>query len=186
MKLVLALGNPENRFQNTRHNIGFWVLDSFSAKSNARWIEKSKFSALISEVPSEDDKVILAKPTTYYNLVGESYQKLIDFYKINPEDTLVIHDDLALPFGTIRTRQGGSGGGNNGIKSINQFGGELSARLRIGVANELLQKIGDTDFVLGKFSKEENQKLDKDIVPKAIEIIENFVFGDHQITSHRL
>ena len=107
MKLLFALGNPEPRSDNTRHNVGFFVADEFARRTGVTFGEKTKFKALIAETTIGGEKVIIAKPTTFYNLVGESYRALADFYKIAPEDTLVIADDLALPFGTMRLREGG-------------------------------------------------------------------------------
>ena len=134
----------------------------------------------------DGEKVLLAKPTTFYNVVGESYRSLIDFYKVTPEDTIILHDELALPFGTIRARVGGSDAGNNGIKSINQHGGENSMRLRIGVANEKRAVIGDTDFVLARFTADELRTLKSIVIPKCNEMVHSFIHGNHQSTSHTL
>lgn len=159
MKLILALGNPESRYDGTRHNVGFFIADEVARQFGASFQEKSKFKALIAEATVGQEHVIIAKPTTFYNLVGESYRALADFYKIAPQDTLIIADDLALPFGTMRLREGGSGGGSNGIKSLNAHGGEATRRLRIGVWNELRERMDDADFVLSKFSADEQKAL---------------------------
>lgn len=159
MKLILALGNPESRYDGTRHNVGFFIADEVARQFDASFQEKSKFKALIAEATVGRERVIIAKPTTFYNLVGESYRALADFYKIAPQDTLIIADDLALPFGTMRLREGGSGGGSNGIKSLNAHGGEATRRLRIGVWNELRERMDDADFVLSKFSADEQKAL---------------------------
>ena len=182
MKLIFTLGNPEPRNNGTRHNVGFFVADEFVRQAGIAFSEKVKFKALVAETTIGGEKVIIAKPTTFYNLVGESYRALADFYKIAPEDTLVIADDLALPFGTMRLREGGSGGGSNGIKSLNAHGGENTKRLRIGIANDLREKMDDADFVLSKFSADEQKALEsaQDHFQK---VINDFIAGTFEPTT---
>jgi PTH1 family peptidyl-tRNA hydrolase len=186
MKLIIGLGNPEEKYNNTRHNVGFAVLDRYSGVNNLPFQAKDKFKALIAETTHAGEKVIFAKPTTYYNLVGESGKLLADFYKIDPSDTLIVHDELALPFGVVRTRLSGGAAGNNGIKSIIEQIHHDTPRLRIGIYNELAGQIPDADFVLGKFSKEEAEHLQKTIFPKALELIDTFIGGNHVPDSHTL
>ncbi len=174
MKLIFALGNPEARYDDTRHNSGFAVADRYAAQVSATFLPKAKFKALIAEYVASDQKILIAKPTTYYNNVGESYQAITNFYNIAPKDTLIIADDLALPFGTLRTRVGGSDAGNNGIKSINSRGGETSKRLRIGISNALREQLADADFVLSKFSADEQAEL-RHKQPQLTHIIEGFI-----------
>lgn len=181
MKLVFGLGNPGKQYDGTRHNLGFETLASYGGE----FALKDKFKAEIAELTLHGQKVLLARPQTFYNQVGESYRSIIDFYKIGPEDTLVIHDELALPFGTVRVRQGGSDAGNNGIKSINQHGGQDSMRLRVGVANENRQLIGDVDFVLGRLSADEAARFKSTIMPTLHSLIEDFARGSLAATSHR-
>ncbi|TAL15173.1 aminoacyl-tRNA hydrolase [Patescibacteria group bacterium] len=177
MKLIFAQGNLESKYDNTRHNVGFAVIDEFAKSHNLKWTEKSKFSALVTETTIEGEKVILVKPTTYYNETGQSARRLIDFYSVMPaHDLLVIHDDLALPFGTIRTRGQGSDAGNNGIKSLNNHIGPDYHRIRIGITNDHRAQMGDIDFVLGKFSKDESEALDK-LMPEILGFISSFVEG---------
>ena len=183
MKLIIGLGNPEERYAKTRHNIGFWMLDTYTGAHDVDFQNKDKFRAHIAELNIDGEKVILAKPTTYYNNVGEAGRLIVDFYKIAPEDILIIHDELALPFGTIRTRIGGSDAGNNGIKSINQHLGHETARIRIGVYNELRDKIDDADFVLSNFTKTESDALHA-ASKKVIDIINDFISGDFTHTTH--
>lgn len=185
MKLIFGLGNPGKQYITTRHNVGFETLETIATKQASEFVKKDKFKAEIAELTVAGDKIILARPLTFYNLVGESYRSIIDFYKITPEDTLVIHDELALPFGTVRVRQGGSDAGNNGIKSVNQHGGESSYRVRVGVANQDRQLIGDVDFVLGKFSAEEAKRLQSDVLPTLHALVEDFISGKLQISSHK-
>ena len=183
MKLLLALGNPESRYDGTRHNVGFFIADEVARQFDASFQEKSKFKARIAEATVGQERVIIAKPTTFYNLVGESYRALADFYKIAPQDTLIIADDLALPFGTMRLREGGSGGGSNGIKSLNAHGGEATRRLRIGVWNELRERMDDADFVLSKFSADEQKAL-AELLPKIIDVLHEHIRGNHVSTTH--
>lgn len=186
MKLIIGLGNPEDKYNGTRHNVGFAALDEFAKKNSLSFQAKEKFKAHIAEITNAGEKVIFAKPTTYYNLVGESGRLLADFYKIDPSDILIVHDELALPFGVVRTRLSGSAAGNNGIKSIIEHIHHDTPRLRIGIYNELRGQMPDADFVLGKFNKEEIEHLQKDIFPKAVELIDEFISGHHAADSHTL
>ena len=182
MKLIFALGNPGKEYEQTRHNVGFAAIDNLAHDYSASWQEKSKFKALIAEVSIAGEKIILAKPTTFYNQVGESYRALIDFYKLESEDILIVHDELALPIGTVRLREGGSDAGNNGIKSILQHGGGHEPRIRIGVSNEQRKVIDDANFVLGRFAKEESEKL-ADIFKTVRTTCEQFARGEFELTS---
>lgn len=184
MKLIIGLGNPESRYKYTRHNVGFFVLDSYAAEQGSTFQLKGKFKAEIAELTIDGEKVILAKPTTYYNHVGEAGQAITDFYKIDPSDILIVHDELALPFGTIRTRIGGSDAGNNGIKSLNQYLGSDTARIRIGIYNDLRDRIDDADFVLSHFTKEEQSTLE-DLQPKIQVLVDSFIRGTFETTTHR-
>ena len=185
MKLIFALGNPTSMYDDTRHNVGFMVADSFAARHSTKFIEKSKLKAHIAEISINSEKVLVAKPTTYYNDVGQSYRAIIDFYKLSPTDVLIIHDELKLPFGTIRTRVGGSDGGNNGIKSLNQYGGDQTHRLRIGISNDRAEQMNDADFVLSKFSLTERSKLD-DISEYTLNIINDFIENLFLVTSQTI
>jgi len=187
MKLIFAQGNPEPKYSATRHNIGFSALDDLAARFNAKWLNQPKFNATITEIKISDEKVLLVKPTTYYNETGSSVRRLVDFYKINPaSDLLVIHDDLALPFGTVRVRQQGSDGGNNGIKSINAYIGQDYSRIRVGTYNELRDKMDDADFVLSKFSPEESENLKETIIPHIFKLVEQFCNGKIETTSYKI
>jgi PTH1 family peptidyl-tRNA hydrolase len=186
MKLIFAQGNPGDKYKNTRHNVGFLAVDFYANKHGLRFANKAKFNAEIAETEVNGEKILLAKPSTYYNETGQSARALADFYKLATTDILVIHDELALPFGTLRTREKGSDAGNNGIKSLNAHLGESYARLRIGTSNELVEKQGSFDFVLSNFNASEAKKLSGDIFPKVSEIINDFIAGDHEVTSHVL
>lgn len=182
MKLIFAQGNPGKEYAPTRHNVGFFVLDHYARDHGAVFGAKSKFHAEIAEFTVSGEKIILAKPTTYYNETGRSARALIDFYKINPsQEFLVIHDDLVLPFGTVRTREKGSSAGNNGIKSLNAALGEDYKRLRIGIYNPLRDQIPDADFVLARFTSKEKEMLPK-IYDLAARHITSFANGNFAAT----
>lgn len=182
MKLVIGLGNPEKKYARTRHNVGFRALDEFAAEHSASFQVKDKFKALVAETTVGDEKVILAKPITYYNLSGEAVRALVDFYKIAPEDILVIHDDIALPFGTLRAREKGSDAGNNGMKSVIQHLGPNIKRIRVGTANDTLERMDTADFVLAKFTLKESLELQK-LFKKTSRVIERFVTGSFETTT---
>lgn len=187
MKLIFAQGNPDTKFSQTRHNVGFAVLDTLAASLEAKWTPKVKFRADIAEVIISGEKVLLIKPTTYYNETGISARALVDFYSLDSlTDVLVIHDDLALPFGTIRTRAQGSDAGNNGIKSLNSHLGPDYHRVRVGIWNDLRDRMEDAEFVLSKFSKNESETLTSDIIPHIINDIEQFCAGTFETTSRKL
>jgi peptidyl-tRNA hydrolase, PTH1 family len=187
MKIIFAQGNPEQKYALTRHNLGFLAVDSFGNKYDATWKEEGKFGALVATLTINSEKVLLVKPLSYYNDTGLVARKIIDFYKADPaEDLLVIHDDLSLPLGTVRIRQKGSDAGNNGIKSLNAHVGESYGRIRVGIWNELRDRMDDASFVLSNFSKDEIEKLGKDVMPKLYEIIEAFISSNLEQTSHKL
>lgn len=183
MKLIIAQGNPGLEYTKTRHNVGFLAFDLFSQQHQLTFQSKPKFHAEIAEISGED-KVLFIKPTTFYNETGQAARAVADFYKVSPGDILVIHDDLALPFGTIRTREKGSPAGNNGIKSLNAHLGEQYARIRVGIWTKLANKMNPADFVLAPFTAEEITRLNTDILPKTIHLIDDFIAGAHTSTSH--
>lgn len=184
MKLILAQGNAEPRFDGTRHNIGFQIVDSLAHDHDVEWASRPKFHADVAEISLDSEKVLLVKPTTYYNETGLSARALIDFYKLDiTNDVLVIHDDLDLPLGTIRVRAKGSDAGNNGVKNLNAHLGDVYHRLRIGVMSD--QHHDDLSFVLGRFTEEERELL-KPVIEQAKTLIDAFASGTLEITSHSL
>jgi PTH1 family peptidyl-tRNA hydrolase len=186
MKLIFAQGNPGKEYASTRHNVGFFLIDQYAHQYGGEFNLKTKFHAEIAEMTVEGEKVILAKPTTFYNETGRAARALVDFYKLNPaEDFLVIHDDLALPFGTIRTREKGSPAGNNGVKSLSATFGEDYKRLRIGIYNPLRDRIHDADFVLARFTEREKDTL-KDVSNLANECMDRFVRGSFESTKRSI
>lgn len=187
MKLLFAQGNPGRQYARTRHNTGFIALDTLAQAQGSSWRTQDKFRADIADITVEGEKVLLVKPLSFYNETGQVARGLVDFYKLNPaEDVLVIHDELALPFGTIRVREKGSDAGNNGIKSLNAHLGESYARLRIGIWNERRDIMDDADFVLSAFSEEETKQLNELIETKVTPLVTAFVKGELEPVSHTL
>ena len=176
MKVILGLGNPAEKYARTRHNFGFRVVDFFAEKFEFPTFKlEKKFKAEISEKEIHGEKILLVKPQTFMNLSGESASALLNFYKPKLEDFLVIFDDVDLPFGKIRIREGGSAGGHNGMKNlIAHFGTENFARLRLGIANNLLDMMPVEEFVLAKFTPDEEKTL-PEIVEKAVDGVEEFL-----------
>lgn len=186
MKIIFALGNPEARYRDTRHNVGFLTADEFAKGQGVSFVNKSRFSAEIAECSVDGEKVLIIKPTTYYNAVGVSAQSLLDFYKVSLDDILVIHDDTALDFGKIRLRRGGESAGNNGLKSLHQYIGQEFWHIRIGTDNLLRRQIGDSDFVLGNFNNDEKVILKNWTTPTTLGIILQFITSRLEPTSYRL
>lgn len=191
MKLIVGLGNPGVEYQETRHNLGFMVLDYYANSRKATpWQQKSKFNALVSELQITDEKVLLVKSTTYYNLVGEAIQKIRRFYRIDLGDLLVIHDEMALPMGVVRTRQGGSDAGNNGVRNIVATNGAEFARVRVGsglapTANGDTQPANDRrGYVLGRLTADELKVINGEQSTIA-NVIDDFIRGRFMETTYR-
>ena len=158
MKLVVGLGNKGREYENTRHNMGFMLIDRYLQYKNITDKFKEKFNAIYIETTINNEKVIFIKPMTYMNNSGIAVRAFIDFYKLNSEDILVISDDLDLDLGKFRLRRNGSSGGHNGLKSIiSHLGTDNFKRLRIGISNDEDDVI---NYVLSKFSKKELNEID--------------------------
>ncbi len=185
MKLIFAQGNPGAEYVHTRHNVGFLALDHYAEAQSLTFQSKAKFNADIAEINREGEKILLAKPMTFYNETGVSARALVDYYKITTSDILVLHDDLMLPLGTIRTRERGSDAGNNGIKSLNSHLGQDYKRARIGIWTELADRMDATAFVLGKFTTDE-QKILAHQYTTVTTIINDFVSNHFTSTSHKI
>lgn len=184
MKIIFAQGNPEQRYANTRHNTGFMVVDALARDERIKWRDIDKYKARVAELTIDGEKVMLVKPLSFYNDSGLVARQLIDYYKLEPStDFVVIHDDLALPLGTIRTRQSGSDAGNNGIKSLNAHIGVLYPRIRVGIWTEQRDLMDDVHYVLGSFSKTERAKINTDIIPHTIELVRMFIAGTLPVSS---
>lgn len=164
MFVIVGLGNPDKKYEGTRHNIGFDAIDALSQKYNIP-VKEKKHKALVGTGAIEGVKVMLVKPMTYMNLSGESVGEIMNFYKLDPEeDLLVMFDDISLAPGNIRIRKKGSAGGHNGIKSIIAHTGTMNfKRIKIGVGEK--PKDWDlADYVLGRFDAEDRKKVDDAIV----------------------
>jgi peptidyl-tRNA hydrolase, PTH1 family len=171
--LLIGLGNPGREYRDNRHNLGFMVIDRLIVRLNARGM-KVQSKAIVTTATYVDRKLILAKPQTYMNLSGQSAQGLLNFYKIPTENMLIAHDDLDIPFGTIRIRPGGGPGGQKGMAStIEQLGTKDFPRLRIGIGRPP-GRMNPSDYVLQNFSREE-MKILSEIVDRAAEAILTFV-----------
>ena len=177
MYLIAGLGNPDKKYEHTRHNVGFDVIDELAEKYNISISEK-KHKALLGKGVIEGQKVVLAKPQTYMNLSGESIVELVHYYKIDPEtEMIVIYDDISFAPGNLRIRQSASAGGHNGIKNIIKcLGTQEFMRIKVGVGEK--PKNWDlADFVLGHFSKEERENLE-DAIGRAMEAVGYMINGD--------
>lgn len=160
MFLIVGLGNPGLQYENTRHNIGFKVIDNIAKEYNIQ-INRQKFKGVYGEGFINGEKVILLKPTTYMNLSGESIREVVDFYKLTCEDIVVIYDDISLDVGRLRIREKGSAGGHNGIKSIiAHLGTDVFPRIKVGVGQPNVDLV---NYVLGKFTDEEMEVLSESI-----------------------
>lgn len=173
MYIIVGLGNPTKEYHNTRHNIGFDVIDKLADMYSISVLEK-KHKALVGKGIINGSKVILAKPQTYMNLSGESVRELVDYYKVDEEtELIVIYDDISLDVGQLRIRKKGSAGGHNGIKNIIQhLGHDVFPRIKMGVG-EKPKGYDLADYVLGHFKKEERVIMDDSIITasKAIELM---------------
>ena len=169
--LLVCLGNPGDKYENTRHNVGFMVADEV-ADRQSKPIQRLKFKALTNILTISQEKVLVMKPITYMNLSGEAARPAADFYKIPPERVLVVSDDTALAVGRLRIRTKGSAGGHNGLKSIIQhLGTDQFPRLRVGVGEKPHPDYDMADWVLGKFTGEDKKTIEA-AVKRAADAIE--------------
>ena len=174
MKLIVGLGNPGEKYSQTRHNIG-WIFIDYLSKIYGIDVEKNKRDSLVGETKVNGEKIILAKPLTFMNLSGNAVVKLKKWYKVDNKDILIIFDDIDIPFGTFRYREKGSGGSHNGMKNIVQMlSTEEISRLRIGLGGLKHEKQDMADFVLQKFKKDELKNLE-DIFFEASKKVEEFI-----------
>jgi len=160
MYIIAGLGNPEAKYDHTRHNIGFHAIDVLSKKYNIN-LNKLKFKALFGDGIIGGEKVILVKPQTYMNLSGEAIREIASFYKVDVSDIIVIFDDISLETGRIRIREKGSAGGHNGIKSIiYQLNSDQFPRIKLGIGAPPHADFELVDYVLGKFTPDEIKVLE--------------------------
>jgi PTH1 family peptidyl-tRNA hydrolase len=160
MKLVVGLGNPGPKYDLTRHNVGFEVLDRFARRYAAGAIARSRFHGALLETTVDDEKVLLLKPTTFMNRSGQAVAEAVRFYKLDVQDALlVIVDDVALPCGSIRLRSGGGTGGHNGLADVEQHLGTSDyPRMRIGI--DAPGQIPQVEYVLGRFRPDQRELLE--------------------------
>ena len=153
--MIVGLGNPGEKYQKTRHNTGFMVMDALLRKLNTT-LDTSKFKALYTIYRHKGEKILLVKPLTFMNLSGEAVKALAAYYEIENDDILIIHDDLDLPVGKLRLRASGSCGGQNGIRNlIDLLGTKDLKRIRVGVGKD--KNIDTVDYVLGRVEKEQQE-----------------------------
>ena len=159
MYVIAGLGNPRREYENTRHNVGFAVIDMLAEKYGIR-VNELKHRGLIGKGVIAGERVLLVKPVTYMNLSGECIREVLQYYRIDGEkDLIVIHDDISLEQGMIRIRKKGSAGGHNGLKNITaQLGSETFMRIKVGVGGKP-EGYDLVDYVLGHFSKEERERM---------------------------
>jgi PTH1 family peptidyl-tRNA hydrolase len=175
--LIIGLGNPGKQYKLTRHNIGFDVLDNFAGQNSfPAWTAKKDLQCDLCVSQLGSTRVILAKPTTYMNDSGRSASQLIRFYKLTSQDVVAVYDELAIPFGQIRARVGGSDAGHNGVKSLISHIGDGFGRLRIGIGPQKPDGIDSASFVLAKFSGQEQSDLPV-IINEASVMLGEFVYS---------
>lgn len=172
MKLIIGLGNPGKEYNNTRHNVGFRVIDSFLNKKGITKL-KEKMGALYYEFNYKDEKVMVIKPQEYINQSGMVVRKYMDYYNIEIDDILVVNDDLDLEVGEYKLKPSGGSAGHNGLKNIElHLQSSLYKRLKIGISNN--KNIDTKDYVLGKFSSSDKEILDK-VIDECTDILSDYL-----------
>lgn len=175
--LIIGLGNPGKEYDGTRHNIGFAILDEFAVKNDfPGWVVKKDLKCRLTSATLGENRVVLCKPDTFMNNSGEAAQAVQRFYRVYNNGTLTVYDELAIPFGSLRTRLGGSDAGHNGVKSLIQHIGGDFGRLRVGIGSEVSSKAAATDFVLGKLTKSEQEALPQ-VIREANAMITEYIFS---------
>jgi PTH1 family peptidyl-tRNA hydrolase len=182
MYLIVGLGNPESEYSNTRHNIGFDVVNQLAQTCKIQ-ISKTKFKGLYGEGNIGGEKVILLKPQTYMNLSGESLIQFKNFYKIENENIIVVYDDIDLELGALRIRKQGGAGTHNGMKSVVSVIGKAFTRIRIGMG-EPYNKEDIINYVIGKISKKEREVLDETVID-AVNAIKEIVTNGVDIAMNK-
>ncbi len=192
--LVVGLGNPGKKYGGTRHNIGFAAIDAFvGANDFEPWVNKKDLKCEMAKGKLGDTQVIVVKPSTYMNLSGEAVQAVAHFYKIPAERIVAVYDEIDIPFGQIRLRTGGSSAGHNGVKSLIQHIGEGFGRVRVGIGpkqgspqgsasggGEEPQQMDSADFVLARFSKEQESQI-KNLTRETSAILSEYAYADAQL-----
>lgn len=174
MKLIAGLGNPGEKYRDSRHNVGFMAVDRLAEDRSASFVNRKKMHALEARITEDEETTALLKPHTYMNASGRAVKAALDFYDLDTQDLLIVYDELALPLGTLRTRYGGEAAGHNGIKSIITHCGQHFYRLRIGIGNEYAHRHPSENFVLSPFSKQEADDV-ANILEAATGYMESFM-----------
>jgi PTH1 family peptidyl-tRNA hydrolase len=183
--LIVGLGNIGREYDGMRHNIGFACVDAFAEANNFDpWIEKKDLKCHYTSTMLGTTRVILIKPTTFMNLSGEAVQAVASFYKIPQGSIAVVHDEIDIPFGQVRMRVGGSSAGHNGLKSVIQHLGEDFGRVRIGIGPKTPEQMDTADFVLAKFSKEEQGHM-HDLTREVSAILSEIAYGGQLVAETR-
>ena len=160
MKLIVGLGNPGTEYKKTRHNIGFMVIDHYAKQENISF--QRKFNGMYAKIYNDGEAIILLKPLSYMNLSGTVVKKYVDYFKINPSDIMVIQDDMDLPCGKIKIKNGGSSGGHNGIQNIiDEIDSKMFSRFKIGIGKS--KEIDVVNYVLGQFTNSELELINNAI-----------------------
>jgi PTH1 family peptidyl-tRNA hydrolase len=176
IRLIVGLGNPGREYAETRHNAGFWLLDALANKFSAKFSMESKYFGEVAKLRHADQDIFLLKPQTFMNLSGKSVAALANFYKIKPEEILVVHDELDFKPGVSKLKQGGGNGGHNGLKDIDRVCGKNYWRLRIGIGHpgDAAKVVG---YVLNKPLLDEQIEIERNI-DKILTIRDELLNGD--------
>ena len=172
IRLIVGLGNPGTKYERTRHNAGYWWVDAIAGRKGAAWAKESKFSGAIARIAEGGRDIVLLKPATFMNESGRSVSAFVRFFRIDPADMLVVHDELDLPPGTVKLKKGGGTGGHNGLNDIAEtLGTKDFWRLRIGIGHPGHRDLV-ADYVLDRARREEQELIDPaferslDLLPK--------------------
>ena len=185
LKLIVGLGNIGVEYADTRHNAGFWFVDELAYRHKAVFKAEKKFFCDIAKVIINRREIRLMKPTTFMNLSGQAVAAVAHFYRVNPDEILVVHDELDLPCGSLKIKQGGGNNGHNGLKDIQaKLGTPNFWRLRLGI-DRVADKNQVVSYVLKKPTAEQQVKIDESIL-NALDEIETIVSGDFQAAMNRL
>lgn len=184
--LIVGLGNPGKEYVGTRHNIGFACIEAFTKDNEqfANWVTKKELKCEIASGVFGGVRILAVKPTTFMNLSGEAVQQVQNFYKLPSSETVVLHDELDLEFGQIRTKVGGGSAGHNGLKSIIKNSSDDFGRIRIGINNNHRTKNDEKDFVLKPFSKDEQDNL-KNLYKEINSILTETIYSGKLTTETR-
>jgi PTH1 family peptidyl-tRNA hydrolase len=181
--LIVGLGNPGKEYDNTRHNIGFEILDHFAEKQGFDpWVNKKDMHSIQTSMTIGSARVILCKPTTFMNESGRGVKETQHFYKIDNSRTLVVYDELDIDFGHLRTRMGGSDAGHNGIKSVTSACGEHYGRLRIGIGPKKPKEMDTSDFVLAQFNPKQMEQM-PDLLQEAKAVLSEFAHANGDLVA---